>query len=263
MERQRDVCNLLIGCEHDIGDSVQRVLHGSAGVPRKGFDDGRPDALPVRAERYVGAAIRPPSRQIPDQQPLQSIGRSVVVGDVGARREPGGAHDGQATDAGDDGDLLAVARDGGGLQLGRAPDEGLSLQASTGMEPSPRLFGDFDPCTRDGAMLLQDAIAEREAELFDLTGSVLTRSTVDEVFECLTRREPIGTPLAKRGGEVPFEPERHRQFLRVVPVAAPHDAQHPDPRLAVTARPDSRHSRTVPWKSWSAAPEHRICCRPS
>jgi hypothetical protein len=95
-------------------------------------------------------------------------------------------------------------------------------------------------------MQRQQAIAERDAELFDFAGAVLAGRTVDNVLERLAGGEPFGASLAEGGGEVPFEPERHSQFLGIVPIAAAHDPQHSQARFAVTARSDSWHGGNVP-----------------
>ena len=51
LHRQRDVDDLGIGGEGDVGDRVQRVLDGAARVRGEGLDDDAPDALPVRIRR--------------------------------------------------------------------------------------------------------------------------------------------------------------------------------------------------------------------
>jgi hypothetical protein len=84
---------------------------------------------------------------------------------------------------------------------------------------------------------------DRDPEFFDFAGAVLTRRPMDDVLEGLAGDEPVGAAFTEGGGKIPLEPERHRQFLGIVPIAAAHDPQHPQTRFAVAARSDSGHGR--------------------
>ena len=92
----------------------------------------------------------------------------------------------------------------------------------------------------------QHTVAERETELLDFAAAVLARRSVDQVLEGLPGQQAVGPAVPERRREVPLEPERHRQLLGIVTVAAAHDAEHPQPRLSVTARADSGHAANVP-----------------
>ena len=89
-------------------------------------------------------------------------------------------------------------------------------------------------------------VTDRNSKFFDFCGAVFARGAMDDVLDGFSRDKPVGAPLAKGGGEIPFEPERHRQFLGIMPIAAAHDPEHAEPRLTVAAGTDSGHGRNVP-----------------
>ncbi len=75
-------------------------------------------------------------------------------------------------------------------------------------------------------MLLEDARADRKPQLLDGRVLLPARHAVHEVLDGLARQEARGIPVRERGAEVPFEAQRDRQVLGIVPVPAPHHAEH-------------------------------------
>jgi hypothetical protein len=125
--------------------------------------------------------------------------------------------------------------------LGSTEEEGLSLGFAADVHPRPWLFGNLDPDLADLPVSLQHATAERETEHFDLGAGMLACRRVDECLEGLAGYEAVGSPLAERGREVAFEPDRDRQIAGVVAIAAADDTQHPQAGFALATRTKSRH----------------------
>ena len=89
---------------------------------------------------------------------------------------------------------------------------------------------------------MQDAIAERKAQRLDRRMPFFARHLVDEILQRFAREHTRRAAVAERRGKVPFEPQRDREVLRIVAIAAPQDAQEAKLRLAVTARMNERHA---------------------
>ena len=70
VHRERDVDDFLVGREHDVGNRVERVLHGAGGLDREDFGDRRTNPLAIRTERDLGVAIGPLRAESADQQGL-------------------------------------------------------------------------------------------------------------------------------------------------------------------------------------------------
>ena len=85
-------------------------------------------------------------------------------------------------------------------------------------------------------------MAHGEAELFDLARSVLACGPMDEILQRFAGRQSVSSPVAKCGREVSFEPERHRDLLGIVPIAAARDPEHPQPRFAMAAGANPMHA---------------------
>src|SRR4051812_12588097 len=186
VEGQRHIGDLLIRREHDVGDRIQRVMHGSARMPCERLDDGCAHALTIGAERDVWTAVGPSSGQPADEQTLQSI-VSPVIDRIGiAGSEARRAHHIQIVEAGNHGDLASIARHRGGLHFGGSGNEYLTLHATARIEARPGALGDLDPYSRDGGIVLENTIADRKPELFDLAGAMVARGTVDEILQRLS-----------------------------------------------------------------------------
>ena len=93
---------------------------------------------------------------------------------------------------------------------------------------------------------------------FDLGAGMLAHDLVHEGLEDLAGNDPVGAALEKCGGELPLEADRDGQVARIVPVAAAHDAQHPQPGFPLAARSKTRHRRTVALVHGSRARGSRV-----
>jgi hypothetical protein len=103
------------------------------------------------------------------------------------------------------------------------------------------LLRDVDAHAADLLVTRQQAIAQREAEDFDLFRPMVARHAVHDVLQRFARQQAVGVSLLERRREAPLEPARDRQVTRIVPIPAPHDPHHPHTRLAMTARSNHRH----------------------
>src|SRR6185503_18987998 len=119
--------------------------------------------------------------------------------------------------------------DAGGPPLGAGRRERLRLLPAAGLEPGPRLLDEIDAGEPDRRMAGEDLLAQRDAERLDRRRGVilLADDAVDQVLERLAGDHRLYFVYGAGG---------HREVLRIVPVAAPDHAQHPQPRLAVAAR---------------------------
>ena len=144
---------------------------------------------------------------------------------------------------GHDRDLLAVARDGGRAALGRAGREDLALRLAADLEAIPRLLGDFDPGLRQTRVAAEQAVAERQPEALDLGAGMLPGGGMHQALQRLARQQARRSPVDEGVGEIAFEAAGDGQVAGVVAIAAAHDPEHAQVRLAVAAGTDSEHGR--------------------
>ena len=213
-------------------------------MPGERFDDRGAHALAVRTERHVRAAVGPPRRQrrrraaaaarrsSHRRPPRSAPGANPAVRITDSRSMP----DTTATCL----PLLVIAAV---LQLAASPPMNVW---PCGLPPASSRVHDCSVISTRAFVIArmpgQHALAEREAELLDFAGCRARGRSGGRGSSASRPGASRPAALAERRREVPFEPERHRQLLRIVAVAAPHDAEHPQPRFAVAAGADSGHA---------------------
>ena len=138
---------------------------------------------------------------------------------------------------------LPLLRDGGRPALGRAGREDLTLRLAADLETVPRPLDDLDPGLREARVAAEQAVAERHPEALDLGAGMLPRGRMDEALERFARQEARRTPVDEGVREVAFEAAGDGQVAGVVAIAAAHDPEHAQVRLAVAAGTDSKHGR--------------------
>ena len=148
-------------------------------------------------------------------------------------------------DAGNDGHLLPVARDGGGAALGCAREKGLPLRLPANLEPVPGALGDIDTGAGQARMAAEQPLAERHPETLDLGARVLPGGGMDQTLQRFAWEQPRRPAVDEGVGEIPFETTGDSQVAGVVPIAAADDSQHAEVRLAVAAGADTKHARTI------------------
>ena len=91
----------------------------------------------------------------------------------------------------------------------------------------------------------EQPLAERQPEALDLGAGVLPGGGVDQVLQRFAGQEARRAAVDERVGEVAFEAAGDGQVAGVVAIAAAHDPEHAQVRLAVAAGTDSKHGGTI------------------
>ena len=94
-------------------------------------------------------------------------------------------------------------------------------------------------------MAAEEALAERQPEALDLGAGMLPGGRVDQALQRFARQEARRAAVDEGVGEVALEAAGDGQVAGVVAIAAAHDPEHAQVRLAVAAGTNSKHGRTI------------------
>ncbi len=111
------------------------------------------------------------------------------------------------------------------------------------LEAIPRPLGDLDAGLREVLVAAEEAFAERHPEALDRGAGMLPGGRMDQALQRFAGQE-AGRASGDEGvREVAFEAAGDGQVAGVVAIAAAHDPEHAQVRLAVAAGTNSKHGR--------------------